>query len=426
MAKQTINIGTAANDRTGDPLRTAFTKINSNFTELYTADTTAFASAAQGLKADTALQPAAIGTTVQPYSSNLSSVTFDVNGNIIGLNSLVQSSAYVINASNFASLDDALLNVNINQYKSGIVPKINLGVSSRAYTVSANSLKTCELVGTTFNTTYTSVASTIGTTNNYTVTLNVASTSNINVGDYIGLTPNGTLTGTNPLALAGATLVTAKSANTITFLLESPVAPSGLCAGTIKIYKSVISLSIPLYLTFDLRMKDIAIIIPPGASFFVSDNSTLTNTGGLFYGDGASTLYFSRGGQIYADDAFFSRLALRLDYGALGHTDNSIFRSIQYSSDAVITVSEASQLSAWGCTVIGGEVGVLSVSTSFISLLGTKIAYGNRGIKANIRATIDARDVTFIGVVGTTSSPALDTLGNANSYINSIADVFEV
>lgn len=35
MAKQTINVGTIPNDRTGDPLRNAFTKINSNFTELY-------------------------------------------------------------------------------------------------------------------------------------------------------------------------------------------------------------------------------------------------------------------------------------------------------------------------------------------------------------------------------------------------------
>jgi hypothetical protein len=35
MAKQTINIGSAANDGTGDPLRTAFTKANDNFTELY-------------------------------------------------------------------------------------------------------------------------------------------------------------------------------------------------------------------------------------------------------------------------------------------------------------------------------------------------------------------------------------------------------
>lgn len=38
MAKQTINIGTNANDGTGDPLRTAFTKINENFAELYGSD----------------------------------------------------------------------------------------------------------------------------------------------------------------------------------------------------------------------------------------------------------------------------------------------------------------------------------------------------------------------------------------------------
>jgi hypothetical protein len=35
MAQQTINIGTSANDGTGDPLRTAFDKANDNFTELY-------------------------------------------------------------------------------------------------------------------------------------------------------------------------------------------------------------------------------------------------------------------------------------------------------------------------------------------------------------------------------------------------------
>ena len=35
MAKQVIGIGSAANDGSGDPLRTAFTKSNENFTELY-------------------------------------------------------------------------------------------------------------------------------------------------------------------------------------------------------------------------------------------------------------------------------------------------------------------------------------------------------------------------------------------------------
>lgn len=35
MAQQTINIGVAANDNSGDPLRTAFDKCNDNFTEVY-------------------------------------------------------------------------------------------------------------------------------------------------------------------------------------------------------------------------------------------------------------------------------------------------------------------------------------------------------------------------------------------------------
>jgi len=35
MAKQTINLGTSVNKGDGDPLRTAFTKINQNFDELY-------------------------------------------------------------------------------------------------------------------------------------------------------------------------------------------------------------------------------------------------------------------------------------------------------------------------------------------------------------------------------------------------------
>lgn len=38
MAKQVINIGTSADDGTGDVLRVAFDKVNSNFTELYNDD----------------------------------------------------------------------------------------------------------------------------------------------------------------------------------------------------------------------------------------------------------------------------------------------------------------------------------------------------------------------------------------------------
>jgi hypothetical protein len=36
MAQQIINVGTSANKGDGDPLRTAFTKVNDNFTDAYT------------------------------------------------------------------------------------------------------------------------------------------------------------------------------------------------------------------------------------------------------------------------------------------------------------------------------------------------------------------------------------------------------
>ena len=38
MVQQVINIGSAPNDATGDPLRTAFNKINQNFQEIYAVD----------------------------------------------------------------------------------------------------------------------------------------------------------------------------------------------------------------------------------------------------------------------------------------------------------------------------------------------------------------------------------------------------
>ena len=40
MGREVLNVGTNANDGTGDPLRTAFDKINDNFDELYSTSLT--------------------------------------------------------------------------------------------------------------------------------------------------------------------------------------------------------------------------------------------------------------------------------------------------------------------------------------------------------------------------------------------------
>jgi len=53
MAQTTINVGSNANDGTGDDLRTAFIAVNANFTELYAASPATSSIAIEGNKIST-------------------------------------------------------------------------------------------------------------------------------------------------------------------------------------------------------------------------------------------------------------------------------------------------------------------------------------------------------------------------------------
>ena len=68
MAKQTVNLGSSANDGTGDPLRTAFDKINDNFDELYLYST-----------ATTGNNITITGNTIASDDTN-GNITLDPNG----------------------------------------------------------------------------------------------------------------------------------------------------------------------------------------------------------------------------------------------------------------------------------------------------------------------------------------------------------
>jgi len=71
MSKQTINVGNAANDGTGDTLRATAIKINSNFTEVYNSSQAAFN------KANTASDSISnIGSDVE-YAINTSVAAFN-------------------------------------------------------------------------------------------------------------------------------------------------------------------------------------------------------------------------------------------------------------------------------------------------------------------------------------------------------------
>lgn len=87
MAKQIINIGRTANDRSGDPLRTAFNKVNENFTELYSA----------------------IGADVQiPVQTNNGGKFLTTNGTTLSWSSISQE----VGTANTGFVDDKIYNLN--------------------------------------------------------------------------------------------------------------------------------------------------------------------------------------------------------------------------------------------------------------------------------------------------------------------------
>jgi hypothetical protein len=87
MAQQTINVGSAANDGTGDKLRTAFTKINSNFDELYTGGVvgpqgpqgTTGSTGPQGAQGTNGTQGAQGTTGTQGVGGSLNGTSFEYN-----------------------------------------------------------------------------------------------------------------------------------------------------------------------------------------------------------------------------------------------------------------------------------------------------------------------------------------------------------
>lgn len=326
----------------------------------------------------------------------------------------------VLQASNYANIDAALADLDKNIYTNGAMGQINLDAAKYELKASAKKLQTVQIVGVTFTTAYTSVASVTGSTSGFTVTLNMSAV-NIAVGDHIGLNPNGT--GTNPYILAGAYKVTARTASTVTFILSSilakAVAPSGACAGSVKIYKSVVELTPTLNTVFNLYFKDVVIL--PSQNFFVSDGSLLVNDGGLFYEGKTYNIFISRGGKFYADNAYFGRVVLSATYGAVVHIDACMFGNFNLDL-AALTVAEASQCSAWQCIFAGFNTVCYTYSGAYTSLYGSIIAHCLFAEKARLSSTIDSFGNIYVSVTNP-STPPIDTVGNGNSYINTLIDI---
>ena len=114
MAKETVGLGTLANDGTGDTLRSGGTKINSNFSEIYTAfgDGSSLSSlAVTALNNQTANRLTTIGATTTELDGE-ANLTF--NGSTLAVTGAVTVSGLttlsgnliIPNAGNIGSASD--------------------------------------------------------------------------------------------------------------------------------------------------------------------------------------------------------------------------------------------------------------------------------------------------------------------------------
>jgi len=120
MAKSTINLGTTPNDRTGDTLRDAGTKVNSNFNELYTA-----------LGTGTALSIAVSGATtgqVLKYNGTNFVPSTDLNTDAVtSVNTL--TGAVVLTADNIAEASGSPTNLYFTNARARAAHSAGTGIS---------------------------------------------------------------------------------------------------------------------------------------------------------------------------------------------------------------------------------------------------------------------------------------------------------
>jgi len=223
MAKQTIGIGSAANDGTGDPLRTGFSKVNDNFNEVYSSYT---------MTGKLTVGNSSVNTTV----SN--------TGGIVTANSLATTTAnnsviQIANSSGTSNLTPTALkvgaNVTLNQSSLFIGNSTVNSISNSSFIKIANSTSSANLSATslsmgisTVNTTAVAIGSNVSVNSsaisvgNSSVNLVMTSagfTGNIALGNLVvtgNLTVNGTVTTVNTATLdvADLNITIAKNATT--------------------------------------------------------------------------------------------------------------------------------------------------------------------------------------------------------------------
>lgn len=115
MTKQIINVGTTANDKKGDSLRAAFTKVNANFTELYTLTSNPVA-----VNSDTIETPTAGGNNGSETVLSLSKRTHVLKDGWYKLNAGTEGQVmYFVPHSSVTDISNIIIRVNNGRFNTG-------------------------------------------------------------------------------------------------------------------------------------------------------------------------------------------------------------------------------------------------------------------------------------------------------------------
>jgi hypothetical protein len=197
MSQQTINIGSAANDGTGDPIRTAMGKINDNFTEIY----------------DDYQTQSGLSSNVATLTSNNTSYV----GAVTAAN-VVSNAQLVANLTNYAQLSSGLFTgaVNATSHTVGtsftanstVVNAVAINVVNQTNT-STLYVTTSANVGTYFTVNSSSASKTVNSSfsgaNLYVNTTNTTFVSNTTFSSAVSIASNTVTLGTSTNAANGYT-----------------------------------------------------------------------------------------------------------------------------------------------------------------------------------------------------------------------------
>ena len=225
MAQQTLNLGTSANDGTGDTLRVAGGKINSNFTEVYSNVSIANTKAQAAFDAANSYSLFDLSFTQSAYTQSntalimgqnsynkANNTDYTITGNVAILNSSI--------SSNVANLRSEITS-NVNTINSSIANNaasansvINTNISANISNVTVYTQAAFDLANTTSNTTNTLTANIIFSdaviSGNSTSNVTILTSELINQFTSIDLFKNGDM---NLYSNANVTILTDSSSS---------------------------------------------------------------------------------------------------------------------------------------------------------------------------------------------------------------------